>query len=192
MKRILSISTIMLLLLAVTGCGPGNTVRLLYKPADSGTLPAPGAPSVAVVQFEDKRPHPQLGVRRDNSSFLASSPVAEWVSRSLADELARHGLQVSYATTIEQARSANPGYIVSGILEETWLKEGSATELSVNIRATMTLSSRKGRIMTEGLSASQSKSGLPSSTAAEQLLLDTVQELVQPASRKVEQAITKR
>lgn len=192
MKRILNIVPVVLLLLVCAGCGPSNTVRLLYKPADSNVLPAPGAPSVAVVQFEDKRANPQLGVRRDNSSFVGSAPVAEWLTRSLADELSRLGLQVSYATTLGQARSANPAYIITGVIDEVWLKESSATELSATLRATMVVSSRKGRMFTEGLSASQTKKGLPSTSSAETLLLDTVQELVQPAARKADRAITQK
>lgn len=191
MKRVLSLS-MLLLLLACAGCGPSNTVRLLYKPADSSVLPSPGAPSVTVVQFEDQRSNPQLGIRRDSSSFVGTSPVAEWLSRSLADELSRQSLQVSYATSLDQARSGNPAYIVTGVIDEVWLKETSSTELSVTLRATMTLSSRKGRILTEGISASQVKKGLPSSTAAEELLLETMQELVQPAARKIDQAINKK
>lgn len=191
MKRFsaLSIAGVLLAVLFCAGCGPSNTVRLVYKPTDSNVLPAPGAPSVAVVQFQDKRPNTQLGVRRDGSSFVATSPVAEWLSRSLADELSRQGLQVSYATSSDQARAANPDYIIAGVIDEVWLKEASSTELSVTLRATMALSNRKGRLMSEGLSAAQTKKGLPSSSAAEELLLDTMQELVQPAARKIQQAI---
>lgn len=182
----------LLLFLVCAGCGPSNSVRLLYKPAEATVLPAPGAPSVAVVQLEDKRPSPQLGVRRDNSSFVPNAPVAEWLSRSLADELTRQGLQVSYATTLEQARMGNPAYIVSGVVEEVWLKESSATEVSATLRATMTVSGRKGRLITEGLSASQTQTALPSSSLAEDLLLNTMQELVQPAARKAKAAIIKK
>lgn len=192
MNPALRFACIMLLLLICAGCGPSNTVRMLYTPADSGVLPAPSAPSVTVVQFEDERPSAQLGVRRDNSSFVGNTPVAEWLSRSLADELARHGLQVSYAATLKHARIGNPAYIVTGVLEEAWLKESSATELSFTLRASMVVSGRKGRLSTEGLSASQSKRTLPTSGVAEELLLETMQELVRPAARKVLQAIAKK
>ena len=194
MKKLalLPLLALTLCFLATAGCGPSNTVRLQYKPTDSSVLPAPGAPSVTVVQFEDKRPHTQLGVRRDNSSFVGTIPVAEWLSRSLADELARHGMQVSYTTTVDQARGGNPDFIVSGVIDEVWLKESSSTEMAASLRATMYVSGRKGRLLSEGLSASQSKKGLPSSDAAETLLLETMQELVQPAARKAEQIIMRK
>ena len=194
MKRILSLGALALLLLFCAGCGPGNNVRLLQKPPDSNTLPAPGAPSVTVVEFQDKRGtgSEQLGVRRDKSSFTTNMRVAEWVSRSLADELSKLGLQVSYATTVDQARSGKPGYIVTGTIDEVWLKESSAMELSATIRATMIVSGLKGRLLTEGLSASQTQKGLPGASVAENLLLDTMQELVQPAARKADQVINKK
>lgn len=192
MNRFSVLSLALLMLLAFTAlsaCGPSNTVRLVYKPADSSVLPPPGAPRVTVVQFTDKRANTQLGIRRDNSSFVANAPVAEWLSRSFADELARLGLQVSYATTLDQARSGNPEYIITGNIEEMWLKESSSTELSATIRASMTLSNRKGRILTDNLSAGQTRKALPSSNTAEELLSDTLQELVTPAAQKAQQTI---
>lgn len=191
MKRFFP-SSLALLLLTCTllvACGPSNTVRLVYKPADSSVLPAPGAPRVTVVQFTDKRANTQLGIRRDNSSFVANAPLAEWLSRSLADELGRLGLQVSYATTADQARSGNPDYIITGNIEEMWLKESSSTELSATIRANMSLSNRKGRILSDSLSAGQTRKALPSANTAEELLSDTLQELVTPAAQKAQQAI---
>lgn len=191
MKRFsfLSLAGLLLLTFALSACGPSNTVRLVSKPADNSVLPAPGAPRVTVVQFEDKRANVQLGVRRDNSSFVANAPVAEWLSRSLADELTRFGLQVSYATTADQGRSGNPDYIITGVIDEMWLKESSTTELSATIRASMTLSGRKGRILTENLSAGQTRKALPSANTAEELLSDTLQELVTPAAQKAQHAI---
>lgn len=191
MKRfsLLSFAALLLLTFALGACGPSNTVRLVYKPADSSVLPAPGAPRVTVVQFADKRPNVQLGVRRDNSSFVANAPVAEWLSRSFADELSRLGLQVSYATTADQGRSGNPDYIITGVIDEIWLKENSRTALSATIRASMVLSGRKGRILTENLSAGQTRTDLPSANTAEELLSDTLQELVSPAAQKAQQAI---
>ncbi|MDE7370661.1 MAG: hypothetical protein K2N07_02755 [Desulfovibrio sp.] len=40
--------------LLLSACGPSNTVRLLPPPPlDASVLPAPNAPSVSVVNFED-------------------------------------------------------------------------------------------------------------------------------------------
>lgn len=191
-KSILLPALFFALTLFVAGCGPSNTVRLQYKALESGIQPAPGAPSVTVVQFEDKRSSTQLGVRRDNSSFVGTTPVAEWLSRSLADELTRNGMLVSYSTSAEQARNANADYVISGTVDEVWLKEASATELSASLRATMYVAGRKGRLLSESLSASQTTKGLPSSSAAEALMLETMQELVQPAGRKAQQVIMKK
>ena len=78
-------------------CGPGNTVRLIPPPALSGqSLPAPNAPSICVVNFEDERSDEfSVGVRRDGSAFTTNQNVSEWISRALADELARDYSELS-------------------------------------------------------------------------------------------------
>ncbi len=94
---------------------PGNTVRLIPPPALSGqSLPAPNAPSICVVNFEDGRSDEySVGVRRDGSAFTTNQNMSEWISRALADELARDGLRVTYAVSVAQARSGNPDYLVT-------------------------------------------------------------------------------
>ncbi|WP_165066182.1 hypothetical protein [Desulfovibrio sp. ZJ200] len=177
--------------LLLTACGPSNNVRLLSPPPlDAAVLPAPNAPRVSVVAFADKRgDQTTLGVRRDKSAFVTGDDVAQWVSRALADELARNGLQVSYAATVAQARSGNPDYLVTGQLDEAWLREPSTTELSTGLRVNYVLANRQGRILHETLNSGQSRTGLPSGSAAENLLLETLRDLVKPMTRKIVQAI---
>ena len=57
------------LLALLAACGPSNNVRLLPPPPlDASVLPAPNAPRVTVVAFEDKRmDQTVIGTRRDNS-----------------------------------------------------------------------------------------------------------------------------
>ena len=185
--RLLPLSLALLLALFLTACGPSNTVRLISPaPAVNPVLPAPNAPRVTVVPFADKRQDTSnLGVRRDGSAFVASEDVAQWVSRGLADELRRQGVQVSYAMDESQARSGNPDYIVTGTLEQAWLREVSATELATSMRATYRLASRSGRVTKETLNASQNRSGLPTSDAAEEIMVSSLRELVQPMARKI-------
>lgn len=189
-SRILSLSLLVCCMALLAACGPGNSVRLLPPPLDNSVLPAPNAPRLVVVSFADKRADSSaLGMRRDGSSFTASEDVALWVSRALADELGRHSLQVSFATNVNQARSANPDYMVTGALEEAWLRESSATELSSSLCAQFTLANRSGRMLRETLNSSQSRTGLPSGAAAENLLLDTLRDLVKPMAQKIVQTI---
>ncbi len=178
-----------LIVFTCAACTPNSTVPLLYPQKDSSILPITGAPSVAVVQFKDNRSTDDLGVRLDNTSFDSTTPVTEWISRSLADALSREGLQVSYAVSTEQARNAGPTYIVTGEVNETWLDEQSHTTMVANIQIDVVLSNKKGRVLKEGFSASQSLSGLPSTSSAQTLLLDTVQKLVKPAATKLAQSI---
>ena len=132
--RLLPLSLALMLAMFLTACGPSNTVRLLSPaPAVNPVLPAPNAPRVTVVPFTDNRQDTtNLGVRRDGSAFVASDDVAQWVSRGLADELRRQGVQVSYALDENQARS-----------------------------------------------------GIPSSGAAEEIMISSLRDLVQPMARKI-------
>ncbi|MDR1659447.1 MAG: hypothetical protein LBR94_03780 [Desulfovibrio sp.] len=177
--------------LFLAACGPSNNVRLLPQPPlDAAVLPAPNAPSISVVTFADNRSdRTSLGVRRDNSAFVTSDNTADWVSRALADELGRNGMQISYATTFKQARNGNPDYMVTGELNTLWLKEVSATELSTELRVTYFLANRQKRILKDSFNSAQSRTGLPTSSAAENLLLDTLRDLVKPVARKIVQSV---
>ncbi len=190
-NTLLKLLTFTLLCALCTACGPSNTVSLMYPPKDSSILPAPGAPNVAVVLFADKRAYMHLGLRTDGSTFAGSIAANEWISRSFADALSRHGLQVSFAESTEQARRAAPAYIVTGIVHRAEITDSSATELRTNMQVEITLAGPQGRIMNEGLSASQSEVGLITTSAAEKLLLQTVQDLVQPGAAKVAGKILK-
>lgn len=176
---------------ALCACGPSNTVRLMTPPPlVAADLPAPNAASVSVVDFEDKRVDTEaIGVRRDGSAFTTRDNVSQWISRAIADELARNGLQVTFANNVNQARSGHPDFMVTGQVDEVWVKENSATEISTQMRIKCTLASRKGRLWSESLNASQSRSGLPSGSAVDNLLLDTLHDLVQPMSAKIVKSI---
>ncbi len=179
------------LALLLSACGPSNTVRLLPLPQPGvSVLPAPNAPRISVVPFEDKRMDANLGTRRDGSAFVATEDVAQWVSRGLADELTRAGLQVSYALTPGQARSGNPDYIITGKLEEVWIKEVSSTELTTGMRATYVLASRSGKVSSETLTSGQSRNGLPGGSVADDLMRQTMLDLVQPMAAKIKQTVS--
>lgn len=184
-KSSLIIMALCLALMQVA-CGPGNSVRLIYTPAGETVFPQPNAPRVVVVMFEDERTQQPLGLRRDSTTIAPSSSIPDWVSRSLGDELARLGLQVSYATTMAQAKAANPAYIVSGVVREVWLKEISATTMTASVRVSVTLTGRKGKLYEENFSSSQEKQGLLTATLAENLLADTVRDVLAPAAFKIQ------
>ena len=111
------------------------------------------------------------------------------ISRALADELARNGMQVTFALNVGQARSGNPDYLVTGQVDEAWLRETSATDLATNLRVNYVLANRQGRLLRESLSSSQSRTGLPSGAAAENLMLETLRDLVKPMAQKIVQTI---
>jgi len=176
-------------LFALNACGPGATVRLLHRPADAPQIPASTAPSISVTQLKDTRPSPYIGMRRDDTPFVPNGSPAEWVTKSLADALARQGMRVTYAKDIEEARASQSQYTLTGELQEAWIREVSRTELSASVKTLITIAGPKGTLLNEGATASQSKQGVPSGSAAEELLYNTLQDLVQRVALKAQHAI---
>ena len=137
--------------LTLAGCAPKDTVRLLYTPVTPSVLPAPTAPRVAVVLFEDKRGKQEIGTRSKGGVFSAATSVPEWISRSLADEISRMGPQVSYAPSIQLAQSARPDYIVTGTVEEVWVKESNPTTYAATVRISFNVANRQGSVYSQNL-----------------------------------------
>lgn len=185
-RRVVTLALTLVTLTLLAACGPSNNVRLIYNTNTSAVLPLPGSPSVAVVMFNDERTRQYIGERKDGSVFTASSTIADWFSRSLADELGRQGVQVSFAPTLEQARAAKPDYIVTGDITDVWMQELSATRVQCTIKAKIALSNKKGVVYSENLSSSQERQFIPSGSAIESLLSDTLRDLLVPAAKKIQ------
>ena len=191
MKPVRNVLFLVLLAFLATACGPANSVRLLPPPFQEGAvLPGPKAPRVTVVAFDDKRQDMTvIGSRRDNTAFVTNDSVTQWISKALADELARNGLQVSYSDSVSQARAGNPDYLVTGDVDQVWLREKSATDLSTQMRVNYSVANRQSRIYRETLNASQSRTVMPTGSAADTIMLDTLRELIKPMAQKIVQAI---
>lgn len=186
--RRLSLSFCAVLLFAatvLTGCLAQNNIRLLYNTSGASALPVATAPRVAVVVFEDQRGRLDIGVRKDGSPFQPSSSVAEWVSQSLADELARQGAQVSLATSMAQAQAGQPDYIVGGVVERVWLTEQSMTKYDAVIRIQTRLYSQKQGVVTKNFASQQEKTGIPGAALAEQTLSSTLGDVLKNASLSI-------
>ncbi|MDR1857172.1 MAG: hypothetical protein LBR22_08475 [Desulfovibrio sp.] len=183
------------LILAATlllgACGPSNTVRLLPPPPlEASLLPTANAARVTVVTFVDRREDiTAIGVRRDGTAFETQGNLTEWVTSAMADALAHMGLQVSIAQTVNQARAGTPDYLVTGELQQVWLKETSTMDMSAVMRMDYTLANKEKRVVRDNYSASQSRSGLPSNTMAEKLLQDTLNDMVRPVADKIYRAV---
>ncbi|MDY0258988.1 MAG: hypothetical protein RBR41_04900 [Desulfovibrio sp.] len=191
MKPVRNVLFLVLLAFLATACGPANSVRLLPPPFQEGAvLPGPKAPRVTVVAFDDKREDMTvIGSRRDNTAFVTNDSVTQWISKALADELARNGLQVSYSDSVSQARAGNPDYLVTGDVDQVLLREKSATDLSTQMRVNYSVANRQSRIYKETLNASQSRTVMPTGSAADTIMLDTLRELIKPMAQKIVQAI---
>ncbi len=167
---------------ALTGCLAQNNVRLLYNPSGASALPVATAPRVAVVVFEDQRGRIDIGVRKDGSPFQPGSSVAEWVSQSLADELARQGAQVSLATSMAQAQAGQPDYIVGGVVERESLTVKRLSNYDAMIRIQTRLYSQKQATVTKSFASQQEKTGIPGAALAEETLSSTLGDVLKNAS----------
>jgi uncharacterized lipoprotein YajG len=164
----------------------GNTVRLLYSPNEPGALPTASSKRLAVVLFDDQRPSQTLGARSNGTAFAASSSVADWVSRSLGDAVLKHGPQVSYATTLAEARRGKPDYVVTGVIHEVWLQETGTVSVNASVRLTIAMASEKGMPMfSEPQASTQERKGVLTSNDVEDLLVDTLRGITGPISRKI-------
>ena len=180
---------VLIALSALCACGSSSTVRLLYRPADALSIPAPTAHSLSVVQLREARINAYLGVRYDNSPFIPNGAVPEWVTRSLAEAFTRQGLRVTQAENLEAARSSQPQYILTGELQEVWIRESSRTEITASVKVFISVTGHKGRLINESVMSSLSRQGLLGSSAAEELLYNTLQELALSVAHKTQQAI---
>lgn len=178
-------AVLMFAAVALTGCLAQNNVRLLYNPSGTAALPVATAPRVAVVVFEDQRGRIDIGTRKDGSPFQPGSSVAEWVSQSLADELARQGAQVSLATTMAQAQAGQPDYIVGGVVERVWLTEKSISSYDAVIRIQTRLYSQKQATVSRSFASQQEKTGIPGAALAEQTLSSTLADVLKNASMSI-------
>ena len=185
LRRAFALLAALIPLVFLAACGPSNSVRLMYTPSGAAVLPKPGAPRVTVVMFDDKRPRQAIGERQDGSSFMANALVSDWVSRALGEELARLGEQVSYASIMMQARTANPPYIASGVVNEIWIRENGPTSLAATVRLTVTLSTPDKVIYSESLSSTQERRGLPSASGVESHVADTLRDVRVVAAGKM-------
>ncbi len=180
---------LVLMTLFSAACGPSNTVPLTYPVEEGGVLPAPNAPRVAVVIFDDKRTQAHLGHRSDNTTFVGTSSVPEWMSRSLAEALRARGLQVSFANTLVEAQNSGTAYVITGAVTEAMLTEVSVAELRANMQVEINVHQGKNTLLRESLSASQSETGIISTSTATSLLQSTVQDLLRPGVDKIANAI---
>lgn len=173
------------LTVSLSGCAD-NTVRLLFRPAPAGTIVDPYAPTLAVLQFEDKRPEVWIGRRMGENGgyFQAGSSVPEWVSRSLADELVLHGVKASYAEDEKSAEALKAEHTL-GRRTPSGLGDGdhpTKYQVEVRFRVTMKLADRT---WSETFFSTQERSGMPGSAIVEELLNDALRSAVNSAAAKI-------
>jgi hypothetical protein len=154
----------------------------MYDQSASSVTVASTAPRVAVVLFEDQRDRFDLGVRKDGSAFQPGSGIVEWVSQSLADELTRKGVQVSIASSFQQAQASHPDHIITGVVERVWLEEKNLSTYDATIRIQVRIQSESKPLITKNFAAQQEKTGVPGAKLAEDTLSGTLKDVLSGAS----------
>ena len=178
-KRIPAPALLLLVLLALTGCA-GDMVNLHYVPM--GPVAQNSGKHITLLELEDKRPQTTgVGQRKDGGLFAADARVTDWVSRALAEEFVRQGVQVYYAG---EGVSSPGASTISGSVDELWLMETGNTSYEVNIKITLVLSDSNGkRICTENFWRKQTAQFLPSESNISNLMTDTLRDVVAPAAQ---------
>ncbi len=180
---------LLLLFILLPGCAQ-NVVHLVYPAPKESVAAKADAPSVCVVTFEDRRDKAELGLRRDGDKFQPRTNIADWMSRAMADELAQTGLTVTYADNLAQARASNPGYIVTGIIDEVWLTENSLTRYTSTMRVTLSVLHANGSYLTKtNYNSSFSQTVLPTSDAPQSTLSEGLVDLLRPAAQNIERSL---
>ena len=171
---------------SLAGCMPkDNAVNLIYAPDGASVIPDHTAPRVVVAKFEDQRGRTDIGVRRDGTALAAASDVAEWVCQSLADALARTGLQVSVAPSLQMAEVGRPDAIVTGVVERVWLEEQSLSNCQASVRIQTTLHRDYQTDMTRNFSSQQERKGIPGMKLIEETLSNTLEDAVANAAENI-------
>ena len=178
-KKISALAFLLLALPALAGCA-GDMVNLRYVPV--GPVAQNSGKHITLLELEDRRPQTAgVGQRQDGGLFTADARMTDWVSRALADEFTRQGVQVYYAG---EGISSPGAPTISGSVDELWLVETGNTSYEVNMRMALVLSDSNGKTLhTESFRCEQSAQFIPSESNISNLMADTLRDLVAPAAQ---------
>lgn len=174
MKAPICLGLIILLAFAtLIGCGGKNTVDLRYAPA--GINVAPCAKTISVVALEDKRKQTAVGETKDGDLFFGTTPVTEWVSKALYDELARSGCRVEYH---EKEYDFDTDYTLVGEIEEIFVKQNSLTDYSASMRLKLDVKADGQKVFGKSFATTYSKTAVLSPGVNSKVLTELLQGLM--------------
>ena len=189
-KRTFFLYAALPLLLLLAGCSQNN-LRLIHVSPPQSTILATGSPQVCVVKVADGRLLKDLGVRRNGTPYVADDDVSGWVTHALATELMRHGIQVTTAQTEAEAlQKAGGASILTSKIEEIWLTEKSSTSYSCSMRISAALKKDGKVLVSNSFNSSIERRVMPLSDVSEEMLKETLEELVRPVGLAVRQKLT--
>ena len=178
-KKILAEAVLLLAFGLIGGCA-GDVVNLHYVAV--GPVLQSSGKQVTLLELEDRRPQAgAVGQRKDGGLFSSDVRVSDWVSRALADEFVRRGVQVYYAG---EGVSSAGAPVISGSVDNLWLTETGNTSYDVDMKITLHLSDSNGKaIYTESFWCKQNAQFFPSESNISNLMSDTLRDLVAPAAQ---------
>lgn len=179
----------LLALVLLSGCARSD-LTLKYVSPPPEVFPQAGSTQVCVVRTEDGRSSRNLGSRSDGSGFSTSSDVEGWVSHALAAELARQGVAVTTANSVEEAKARGAKVILRSRIDEISLNEASSISYSCSMRLYAELLDQHGAAFFQNtFTSSISKQVVPMPGVAEDILKEALEELVRPAGARVAQKV---
>lgn len=189
MKRIYIALSLICVLVSLAGCAKDDLKLVHVAPPRYSALP-PETPSVCVVRVEDARLVKDLGVNSNGQPFSSGSDVSGWVTHALAAEMTRNNLIVSVVSAEGDIPAGEPWNVLKARLEEIWLTENSAFSYTCSMRISVELyNSRKALLMKNTFNTSLSRKVVPLSSAPEEMLKETLEELVSPIGVSVAQKL---
>lgn len=185
--RLATLATLVGCLSLIIACSGNKNLRLIY-PATEQIIPDAGASYIVVVKFEDLRNKAEVGERKDGSKIYTDGNVSDWVSRAIADELVKKGHQVGYAVSREKAEAAKPQYILTGSVNQVWLKEVSNLECNSHMAIRVTLLKDGKNKLTENFESYVERKDLPFANVDSKTMTDNLQAIAKNAAQKISAA----
>lgn len=176
---------VMGIMAALAGCTSSTVVPLRYQAsASSGqTCPQP----ITLLPFADKRADTlTIGSLGEGKHFYAENDVSEWVSWAMFEELKARGCEVKYR---EKADTSVPkGYSVSGSFDMVDVQRGENLMVKAKLRLRVKVEKDGNFIIEQIYTGERERLGMTAVSAAQEVLSNTLQYLMQDAATDVVRA----
>lgn len=169
----------------LAGCGPSASVHLYPVKASGGTVPSPSSITVTVVRPADERLSTSLGERSMGGTFEAVEDPLDWVGHGIVDAVRAKGYQVTYAASDKEAAAGRAQCVITGAIKGLTIRQPNPASIEAIIIVKYRVAREGRHVATETLTASQTKATMPTDKALQELLQDTLWDVVAGVADKV-------